>query len=259
METCTDMRPVRIIARLDIKGTNVIKGIHLEGNRVVGDPVELSEKYYGQGIDEIIYMDAVASLYGRNSLRELVSRVARKIFIPLTVGGGIRSVEDVQALLSAGADKISVNTAAAKDPELITRLSRRYGSQCVVLSIEAKKKQNNGWEVMTDHGREHTGMDVEEWVRKAVALGAGEILVTSIDRDGTRKGFDIDLCRCVSEAVQVPVIISGGMGSPEDLTRVVLDGKADAVALADILHFERVSLGEIRAYALQKGMRVRNE
>ncbi len=253
------MRPVRIIARLDIKGANVIKGIHLEGNRVVGDPVELSEKYYEQGIDEIIYMDAVASLYGRNSLRELVSRVARNIFIPLTVGGGIRSVEDVQALLSAGADKIAVNTAAAKEPELITRLSRRYGSQCVVLSIEAKKKQDNGWEAMTDHGREHTGMDVEEWAKKAVALGAGEILVTSIDRDGTRKGFDIDLCRYVSEAVQVPVIISGGMGSPEDLARVILEGKADGAVLADILHFDRVALAEIRAHVLQRGIKVRNE
>lgn len=251
------MSCTRLIARLDIKGDNVIKGIHLEGNRVVGDPGQLSAKYYEQGIDEIIYMDAVASLYGRNSLRKIVSKAAREIFIPLTVGGGVRSVEDVQGLLTAGADKIAVNTAAVKNPELVRMIAEKYGSQCVVLSIEAKRNKDSGWEAMVDHGREHTGLDAVEWASKAVTLGAGEILLTSIDQDGTRKGFDIDLCLSVSEAVSVPVIISGGMGSPKDVEAVVMNGKADAVAMADILHFERVGLDAIKKQAAQGGVRVR--
>ncbi len=251
------MACLRLIARLDIKGANVIKGIHLEGNRVVGDPGQLSEKYYDQGIDEIIYMDAVATLYGRNSLQKMISKTARKVFIPLTVGGGVRSVEDVQSLLSAGADKIAVNTAAVKNPELIKNMAEKYGAQCIVLSIEAKKNRGDGWEAMVDHGREHTGLNVAAWAQKAVRLGAGEILLTSIDRDGTRKGFDIELCRIVSENVPVPVIISGGMGKPDDLKSVVVNGKADAVAMADILHFKRDDLDTIKEHAVQGGIKVR--
>lgn len=249
----------RLIARLDMKGANVIKGIHLEGNRVVGDAVALSEKYYLQGIDEIIYLDAVASLYGRNSLKEIVSRVAGKIFIPLTVGGGIRSVEDVQMLLSAGADKIAVNTAAVRNPELIRKMARTYGSQCIVLLVEAKQNTVYGWEVMVDHGREHTGLGVLDWIQQAVALGVGEILLISVDRDGTRKGFDMELCRTVSEAVPVPVIISGGMGSSKDLVKVVKDGKADAVAMADILHFERTDMRTLKSQIGKEGLKIRNE
>lgn len=250
---------IRLIARIDIKGSNVIKGIHLEGNRVVGIPEELSQKYYENGIDEIIYMDAVASLYGRNSLQSIVSKVARNIFIPLTVGGGIRKSEDVQALLSAGADKVAINTAAVKTPGLIKELAHRYGSQCIVLSIEAKQFTSGSWEPLIDHGREHSGFDAVDWAKQGVELGAGEILLTSIDKDGTRKGFDIKLCERITKSVSVPVIISGGMGKKEDLVQVIKEGCADAVAMADILHFDRESLVNIREHAKACGIKVRDE
>jgi imidazole glycerol-phosphate synthase subunit HisF len=225
----------------------------------VGDPEKLSERYYQNGIDEIIYMDAVASLYGRNNLQSIVSKVARKIFIPLTVGGGIRKSDDVQNLLSAGADKVAINTAAIKNPDLIKELSHRYGSQCIVLSIEAKQISHDKWEPLMDHGREHSGLDVIMWARRCVELGAGEILLTSIDREGTRKGFDIELCKKVTEAVPVPVIVSGGMDQEDDLVKVVVEGCADAVAMADILHFQRKSLWDIRKSVQKHGIKVRDE
>lgn len=239
-------RNVRLIARLDIKGPNLIKGIHLEGLRVIGSPQEHALKYYLQGADELIYMDCVASLYGRNHLGEIISLAARDIFVPMTVGGGIRSVADATHILRAGADKVAVNTAALANPTLISSIARRFGSQCMVLSIEAKQVGPERWEAYTDNGRERTGKDVVEWVRQGVALGAGEILLTSVDREGTRRGFDLPLIRAVTSVVSVPVIASGGMGRPEDAVDAVVKGGADAVAMADILHYNRASLGKIR-------------
>lgn len=251
------MISTRLIARLDVKGTNLIKGIHLEGLRVVGDPQVFAHRYYEAGADELIYMDAVASLYGRNSLTEIVKHTAQNIFIPLTVGGGVRSIEDVKTLLRSGADKIAINTAAIQRPELITEVARQFGSQCMVLSIEAKQISNSCWEAYTDNGRERTGIDVIEWAKKGVSLGAGEILLTSIDREGTRKGFDLNLNRSVTEAVSVPVIASGGMGTVDHLIEVIEVGKVSAVAMADVLHYDRLSLQEIRKAAIDRGIHVR--
>jgi imidazole glycerol-phosphate synthase subunit HisF len=252
------MRNVRLIARLDIKGPNLIKGIHLEGLRVIGDPQEHARRYYEAGADELLYMDIVASLYGRNNLTEIVKRAAKDVFVPMTVGGGVRSVDDARALLRAGADKVAINTAATANPPLITEMARKLGSQCVVLSIEAKRVAAGKWTAYTDNGREHTGKDVVEWVKQGAQLGAGEVLLTSVDQEGTRKGFDVALVRAVTEAVDIPVIASGGMGSFEHLEEVVRQGEADAVAMADILHYKRASLGDIRAQARAAGLPVRS-
>jgi cyclase len=251
------VRNVRLIARLDIKGPNLIKGVHLEGLRVIGDPQKYARRYYEAGADELLYIDIVASLYGRNNLLDVVRRAAEEVFIPMTVGGGIRSVEDVRGVLRAGADKVAINTAAVRRPELISEVATRFGSQCAVLSIEAKRVANGRWEAYTDNGRERTGRDVVEWARRGVELGAGEILLTSIDQEGTRKGFDLGLVRAVTDAVQVPVIASGGMGSADHLVSVVTEGGADAVAMADVLHYERLPLPDIRAAALGAGLPVR--
>ena len=251
------MSRVRLVARLDIKGPRLIKGIHLEGLRVIGDPQEYARQYYEQGADELVYMDIVASLYGRNSLHDIVRRAADEVFVPLTVGGGIRSVDDVREMLRSGADKVAINTAAVKRPELIREIAQVFGSQCVVLSIEAKRQNPERWEAYTDNGRERTGLDVVEWAQRGVELGAGEILVTSVDREGTRKGFDHQLVRAIADAVPVPVIASGGMGKFEHLREVVIDGRSDAVAMADILHYGRSTLPEIRAQALAAGIDVR--
>jgi cyclase len=251
------MANIRLIARLDIKGPNLIKGIHLEGLRVVGDPQMYAERYYRLGIDELIYMDIVASLYGRNSLTDIVRRTAHNIFIPMTVGGGVRSVDDVGALLRAGADKVAINTAAIKNPGLIGEVSQRFGSQCMVVSIEAKRQAPGRWEAYTDNGRERTGRDVVEWARHAQDLGAGEILLTSVDQEGTRKGFDAPLIAAVTRAVAIPVIASGGMGEPAHLLEAVAQG-ADAVAMADVLHYERVALPDLRAAARAAGLHVRH-
>lgn len=247
-----------MIARLDVKGQNLIKAVHLEGLRVIGEPQEYAKRYYDEGADEIIYMDLVASLYGRNNLKEIVSRTAKNIFIPLTVGGGVRSTHDVHDLLRAGADKVAINTAAVKDPCLIKSIASKFGSQCCVLSIEAKKIGSKKWEVYTDCARESSGIDVVDWATKAVELGAGEILVTSIDQEGTRKGFDYELVKAVSDAVFVPVVASGGYGKPEHLKEVFYSGKADAIAFADALHFARSNIKEIKEYAAQFGLKVRS-
>jgi cyclase len=251
------MRNTRLIARLDVKGPNLIKGKHLEGLRVIGSPNEHALRYYRQGADELIYMDCVASLYGRNSLGDIVQSTVQDVFVPITVGGGIRSVQDATHLLRCGADKISVNTAAVANPELISEIAQRFGSQCMVLSIEAKQVGPERWEAYTDNGRERTGLDVVAWVKQGVALGAGEVLLTSVDREGTRKGFDIPLLRAVTREVAVPVIASGGMGKPEDLVDAVLQGEADAVAMADILHYRRATMGDIRRAAQAAGIAVR--
>jgi imidazole glycerol-phosphate synthase subunit HisF len=247
---------VRLIARLDIKGPNLIKGVHLEGLRVIGSPCDFARRYYEQGIDEILYVDIVASLYGRSKLTDIVRSTAHDVFVPITVGGGIRSVSDVQELLRAGADKIAINTAAVRRPELVTEIARRFGSQCVVLSIEAKQQTSGRWEVFTDCGRERSGVDVMEWAARGVELGVGEILLTSIDQEGTRKGFDLALTRAVAEAVQVPVIASGGYGAPPDLTAVV-DAGAAAVAVADAFHFDRVTVPQLRSAATLAGIAMR--
>jgi len=251
------MPNVRLIARLDIKGPNLIKGVQLEGLRVIGDPAIFARAYYEAGADELIYMDTVASLYGRNNLVDIVSHAAKDVFIPMTVGGGVRSIEDVSILLRAGADKVAINTAAVRRPDLIAEVAERFGSQCMVLSIEAKRTSAGRWEAYTDNGREHTDRDVIEWARQGVERGAGEILLTSVDREGTGKGFDIDLVRAISEAVRVPVIASGGMGRPEHLVEVVRDGGADAVAMAKVLHYKTFTLKQLREVALRQGLHVR--
>ena len=210
------MKNIRLIARLDIKGPNLIKGIHLEGLRVIGSPNEYALRYYHQGADELIYMDCVASLYGRNHLGEIIKVAAKDIFVPMTVGGGIRSVDDATEILRSGADKVAVNTAAVNNPQLITDIARRFGSQCMVLSIEAKQVEPERWEVFTDNGRERTGLDVIDWVKRGVALGAGEVLLTSVDREGTRKGFDVNLIKAVSCEINVPIIASGGIFTGAD-------------------------------------------
>ncbi len=251
------MRKIRLIARLDVKGPNLIKGIHLEGLRVIGSPNVHALRYYEQGADELIYMDCVASLYGRNSLGDIVRSAAQDVFIPMTVGGGIRSVGDATHLLRSGADKVAVNTAAVANPQLISDIARQFGSQCMVLSIEAKYIGPDRWEVYTDNGREKTGLDVIDWVKRGVALGAGEVLLTSVDREGTRKGFDVAMLKAVTQEVGVPVIASGGMGKPEDLLDAVQMGAADAVAMADVLHYGRATIGDIRAVAQAAGIEVR--
>lgn len=251
------MRNVRIIARLDIKGANLIKGINLEGLRVVGDPRAFAERYYREGADELLYVDAVASLYGRNSLIDLVKATADKLFVPLTVGGGIRSVDDVTSLLRAGADKVAVNTAAVKNPALISEVAKRFGRQCMVLYIEAKTSGPSRWEAYTDGGREHSGLDAVEWAVKGAELGAGEILLTSVDREGTGKGFDIELGRAIAGAVDIPVILSGGAGSAKDILEAVDGGAADAVAVARVLHYGQASLQTIRQQLSAAGYYVR--
>ena len=252
------MARVRLIARLDIKAPNLIKGVQFEGLRKLGDPNLFARRYYEAGIDEIIYMDIVASLYQRNSLLDIVSRTCRDIFVPLTVGGGIRSLDDATAALRAGADKVAVNTAAIANPALITDIARRFGSQCVVASIEAKQRPGGGWEAYTDNGRQPTGRDAVAWARELVKLGCGEILLTSVDREGTRKGFDVDLVRAISGEVSVPVIASGGLGAASHLVDVVRDGKADAVAVADALHYNRIALKDLRGALLAANIDTRH-
>ena len=251
------MRQIRLIARLDVKGPNLIKGVHLEGLRVIGAPNDFARRYYAQGADELIYIDCVASLYGRNSLGDIVQRAAQDVFIPMTVGGGVRTVDDATHLLRCGADKVAVNTAAVANPQLISDIARRFGSQCMVLSVEAKRIGPGRWEAFTDNGREDTGLDVIAWIKRGVALGAGEVLLTSVDKEGTRKGFDVELVSAVTSEVSVPVIASGGMGSTDHLLDVVQRGQADAVAMADILHYGRASFADIRRATHDAGIPVR--
>ena len=241
------MKKTRVIARLDIKSNNLIKGIHLEGLRVIGNPVEFAEKYYNEGIDELIYMDSVASLYGRNHLSSLVEQTAKNVFVPMTIGGGIRSVKDAKEIFRAGADKVAINTAAIKRPQLITEISERFGKQAVVLSIEAKKDLNKGiWLAYTENGREPTGLNIIDWALQAVELGAGEILLTSIDQEGTRKGFDIEMVKAITDIVSVPVIASGGMGSIEHFIELMKFAAPEGVAIADALHYSRFKISDIK-------------
>ncbi len=249
------MSMVRVIARLDIKGPSLVKGIRLEGLRVLGDPETFARHYYEAGADELIYQDAVASLYGRNSLCDIISRTSREVFIPLTVGGGLRSLEDIRAVLSAGADKVAINTAAINDPELIREASRRFGSSTIVVAIEAGKQANGSWLAFTDNGREHTGVDALQWAARAEELGAGEILATSIDREGTGEGFDLELCRKITAAVRIPVIAHGGPGKTEHVVDVVKNCGVSAVAVSSILHYEAIRSMQARSAETADGNR----
>ncbi len=231
-------RNVRIIARLDIKGPNLVKGIHLEGLRVLGKPERLARYYYESGVDELFYMDVVASLYNRNSLHEIITKTANEIFIPLTVGGGLRTIDDIRQVLRAGADKVSLNTAAIKNPNIIAEASRKFGSSTIVVAIEAIKQPDGIYLAYTDNGREYTSIEVVEWAKRVESLGAGEILLTSVDREGTGLGYDVDLVKTVAGVVSIPVIAHGGGGNLEHIRQVIVDGKADAVAIASMLHYD---------------------
>lgn len=248
---------VRIIPRLDVKNDTVVKGIHLEGLRVVGRPSELAHKYYKDGADEILYMDAVASLYERNSLEDIVRQTSADIFIPITVGGGIRSIGDIRHLLHAGADKVAINTAAVRRPEFIKEASRMFGSQCIVLSVEAKKIRDNCWEAYVETGRESTGIDVMEWVSKAEKLGVGEILITSIDNEGMKSGFEMDLIERIVSLVSVPVIACGGAGSPKHVAKIAQSGDVSAVASASLFHYNICSIRDVKQCLDEDGISVR--
>lgn len=236
---------IRIIPKLDIKGPNLVKGIHLEGLRVLGKPEQFARYYYEMGADELIYMDVVASLYGRNSLHDIIRKTAIEIFIPLIVGGGIRTIEDIRDVLRAGADKVSLNTAAIKNPQIIKEASKKFGSSTILISIEAIKQQDGRYLAYTDNGRDYTGIEVLEWARRVEELGAGEILVTSVDREGTGAGYDVELTKMVAQAVSIPVIACGGAGNIDHIVQVISEGKADAVSLASVLHYDFIARHEV--------------
>jgi cyclase len=247
----------RIIPCLDVKNGRVVKGIHFVQLRDAGDPVELAEAYNQSGADELVFLDITASSDGRDILIDVVERTARKVFIPLAVGGGVRSVADARRILLAGADKVSVNTAAVERPDLITELSEEFGSQAVVLAIDARRRSRGNWNVFTYGGRKDTGADAVEWARRGERLGAGEILLTSMDCDGTQAGFDCELTRAVSRATSIPVIASGGGGKPEDFVRVLEEGEADAALAASIFHYGTYSIGGIKEILARAGIPVR--
>lgn len=234
------MKTVRIIPRLDIKGPNLVKGIHLEGLRVLGKPSDFARYYYEQGADELMFMDVVASLYERNSLHDIISETAKSIFIPITVGGGIRSIVDIKSMLRIGADKVSINTAAIKRPEFIKEASEEFGSSTIVVSIEAIKNSDGKYYAFTDNGREFTGMEVVEWAQKAEYLGAGEIVITSVDKEGTGKGLDLNLTNSILESTSIPVIAHGGIGSMKDVESTLLSSKIDSIAMSSSLHYEAI-------------------
>jgi cyclase len=250
------MHKTRLIARLDVKNEFVIKGIHLEGLRKIGDPIELAKKYYLEGIDEIIFMDAVASLYDRNNLFHIIEEACKQVFIPITIGGGIRSLNDIDKALKSGADKIALNTQAIKTPEIIKAATRVYGSQCIIGSIEAKKRSNI-WEAYIDNGRESTGINAIDWARKLEDLGVGEVLVTSVDMEGTKKGFDIDLVREISKTVGVPVIVSGGAGNIGHIETVIEACDPGGVAIASLIHYNISGIKEIKAKLINRKFLVR--
>jgi cyclase len=252
------MPAARVIARLDVKGPNLVKGIHLEGLRVMGDPQQFARRYYAEGADEILYVDIVASLYGRNNILEAVRHTAAAVFVPMTVAGGLRRIEDVRDALRSGADKVAINTAAVARPDLIREVSLAFGSQCMVLSIQTKKIAPDRWEAYTDNGRERSGRDALEWACQGVELGAGELLITSVDHEGTRKGMDLEFLARVTALVDVPVIAGGGAGTPEHACRAITEAGADAVAVASMLHYGKYTVGEIKARLAQADVPVRS-
>ena len=247
----------RIIPCLDVKEGRVVKGTNFVGLRDAGDPVELAAKYDLEGADELVFLDITASVEERATMREVVDKTASEVFMPLTVGGGIRTVEDVRKMLQAGADKVSFNTAAIKNPSILRECATLFGRQCTVLAVDAKRVGDNKWEVYINGGRTPTGLDVLEWVREATALGAGEILLTSMDADCTKDGYDIALTRAVSEAVSVPVIASGGAGKLEHFYEVLTEGKADAVLAASVFHYGQFRVREVKEYLRERGVEVR--
>ena len=253
------MHHTRLIARLDVKAPFLIKGINLEGVRKIGLPNDFAVRYYKEGIDEILYMDAVASLYDRNSLADVVQKTADDVFVPMAVGGGLRTLDDIHRMMRAGADKVAINTAAVKRPDFLTEIAEAYGSQATVLSVEAKRHPNEArWEAYVDNGREKTGLDVIDWVTRAEKLGAGEILLTSVDQEGMQSGYDVELVHAVSLAVNIPIIASGGMGKPEHLSTVIKDGGASAVAVAHVLHYGDYSISELKDHLITNDIQVRH-
>lgn len=246
------MKNIRIIPRLDIKGPNLVKGIHLEGLRVLGKPEDFAQYYYENGADELFYQDVVASLYNRNSLNEIVSRTAKKSFIPLTVGGGIRTIQNINDILRAGADKVCINTAAIRNPEFIREAVKKFGSSTIVIAIEAIRQEDGGYLAFVDNGREYTGVDVFKWANEVTDMGAGELLITSVDNEGTGKGYDIGLVRSIATTLSIPVIAHGGAGKLSDFIEVIGDGRADAIAVSSILHYDFIS-------RYQTDMKNRNE
>jgi len=247
----------RIIPCFDVKNGRVVKGVSFVELRDAGDPVELARAYDAAGADELVFLDITASSDDRTTVYEMVERTAAEVFIPFTVGGGVRSDQDVRVLLELGAEKVSINSAAVQDPELIARSADRFGAQCIVVAIDAKQAGPGRWEVYTHGGRVATGLDAVEWARKAVELGAGELLVTSMDQDGHQRGYDLAQLRAISEAVTVPVVASGGAGSPEHLYDALDEGKADAVLAASIFHFGQYTIAEVKQYLAQRGLPMR--
>ena len=251
------MHTKRIIPCLDVKAGRVVKGTNFVGLQDAGDPVELAHIYDEEAADELVFLDITASVEQRKAMLDVINRTAGEVFMPLTVGGGISTVIDIRNALNAGADKTSLNTAAVKNPELISEGARLFGSQCIVLAVDAKRIAENKWEVYVNGGRTPTGLDVLEWVKRAVSLGAGEILLKSMDCDGTKNGYDIPLTRAVSEAVQVPVIASGGAGELEHFYDVLTAGKADAVLAASVFHYKKFSIRQVKEYLRSRGVEVR--
>ncbi|MDD2752110.1 MAG: imidazole glycerol phosphate synthase subunit HisF [Candidatus Omnitrophica bacterium] len=246
----------RIIPCLDIKEGRVVKGVKFLGLRDAGDPVEVAKAYDQQQADELVFLDITASFENRKTLIELVEAIAVNIYMPFTVGGGIRDIDDIRDLLNAGADKVSINTAAVKLPQLIAQAAKKFGSQCIVVAIDAKK-EGDGWEVFINGGRTPTGIDAVEWARKAAKLGAGEILLTSMDYDGTKDGYDLDLTKAVTSAVNIPVIASGGAGKPEHFAQILSQGNADAALAASVFHYQELTVKAVKTYLKEKGVSVR--
>ena len=248
----------RIIPCLDVTAGRVVKGVNFVNLRDAGDPVELADRYNQQGADELVFLDITASSDARDIMADVVARTARQVFIPLTVGGGIRNVDDARKILMAGADKVSVNTAAIRRPELITELSGEFGAQAVVLAIDARRRSNaEGWTIYVRGGRDDTGIDCVEWAQRGEALGAGEILLTSMDRDGVQDGFDCTLTAAISSATRIPVIASGGAGKPEDFSKVLTEGKADAALAASIFHYGTYTVSDLKEFLMEAGIPIR--
>lgn len=251
------MKKVRIIPRLDIKGPNIVKGIHCEGLRVVGDPVEFARKYYNDGADELLCMDIVATLYQRNFDFDLLKKMAKEVFIPITVGGGIRSINDINNALRSGADKVAINTFAIKNPIFISQAAKKFGSQCITVSIEAKKISDNYWEAYTDGGREKTGINAIDWAKKAIKLGAGEIVITSIDHDGTRQGYDNMLIKKISSFSPIPIVVHGGAKGPDSFFEILKTCNPEGLAAASVFHYNDFSIQEVKKYLLKNSIPIR--
>lgn len=251
------MHTKRIIPCLDVKDGRVVKGINFLGLKEVGDPVELARQYYEQGADELVFLDITATNEKRETMRELVEAVAKEIFIPFTVGGGIRSLDDIRKLLLAGADKVSLNSAAVYDPQLIRTGADKFGSQCIVLAIDAKKRSDSGWNVYTQGGQKDSGLDLIEWVKEGQRLGAGEILLTSMDADGTQQGYDLEMLQAVQKVARVPLIASGGCGSLDDFKDVFLADAADAALAASLFHYGKLTVKEVKNALAEAGIAVR--